>query len=93
MMPPDDHTGMLNRVRRDDDPGWITHMCFRDLNRACIFSLPPNLIYLDLSYSGFQMATIPELVLRNKNSLQFVYLASNAIRFLPKPFYCPPKPH
>ena len=83
------------RNRRDDGheypPVWIQHLCSRKFNRACMFPLPPNLTHLDLSYSGFQMAIIPKLVLSNNNSLNYVYLSSNSIRFLPEPFYCPLK--
>ena len=78
-----------NRVRRELPHDYVYHMCIRSLNHTCPIGVPKNLTYLDLSYSGFQLPAIPQIAMMNNNSLQFVYLSSNSIRLLPKPFYCP----
>ena len=81
------------RYRRSTNTGtWVDkqRICFTDPHRACPFQLPKNLTQLDLSSSGFKLPTMPELVLMNNNTLQFVNLSSNAIQQLPKPFYCAP---
>ena len=77
------------RVRRhhEHERIWIQHFCYRGM--TCIGSFPKNLTHLDHSYSGFQLPAIPEIAMMNNNSLQFVYLSSNSIRRMPKPFYCP----
>ena len=77
-----------NRIRRANDI-WIKHMCTRSLNFGCVVRFPEKLTHLDLSYSGFQLPAIPSVAMMNNNSLQFVYLSSNSIRVMPKPFYCP----
>ena len=77
-----------NRIRRDEHD-YIYHMCIRSLNHTCPIGFPKNLTHLDLSYSGFQLPAIPQIAMMNNNSLQFVYLSSNSIRLMPKPFYCP----
>ena len=63
-------------------------MCSRSLNFGCAVKFPKYLTHLDLSYSGFQLPAIPPVAMMNNNSLQFVYLSSNSIRMMPKPFYC-----
>ena len=77
-----------NRVRRDHHD-YVYHLCIRSLDRTCVIQFPKNLTHLDLSYSGFQLPAIPQIAMMNNNSLQFVYLSSNSIRIMPKPFYCP----
>ena len=84
------------RFRRYDiTTQYIDRPCFTNLHFACPVQLPQNLTYLDLSYSAFQLSTIPEIAMTNNNTLHFVNLAHNAIQTLPKPFYCPykTKPH
>ena len=84
------------RFRRYDvTTQYIDRPCFTNLHLACPIQLPQNLTYLDLSYSAFQLSTIPEIAMTNNNTLHFVNLAHNAIQTLPKPFYCPhnTKPH
>ena len=78
------------RFRRyDRTTQLIDRPCFTNLHFACPIQLPQNLTYLDLSYSAFQLSTIPEIAMTNNNTLHFVNLAHNAIQTLPKPFYCP----
>ena len=80
--------GSSNRVSREAHQ-YVYHMCIRSLNQTCTIAFPKNLTLLDLSYSGFQLPAIPQIAMMNNNSLQFVYLSSNSIRLMPKPFYCP----
>ena len=75
-----------NRIRREEPPIWGM-MCSRKENYTCVVRFPRYLMHLDLSYSGLQLPAIPR-ILMNNNSLQFVYLSSNSIRIMPKPFYC-----
>ena len=77
------------RRNRRERPGSF-RSCLANPSFACAVKFPPKLTRLDLSYFGFQLSIIPELALMNNNSLQYVYLSSNAIQMLPKPFYCAP---
>ena len=63
-------------------------MCYTKPHFTCLIKFPQNLTHLDLSYSAFQLATIPRLALMSNNSLKFVYLSYNSIWILPKSFYC-----
>ena len=78
-----------SRVRREEHHDYVFHLCIRSLNYTCPIRFPKNLTYLDLSYSGFQLPVIPQIALMKNNSLQYVYLSSNSIRIMSKPFYCP----
>ena len=77
-----------NRIRRGEHD-YVSHFCFSSLNFGCVVRFPENLTHVDLSYSGLHLPAIPEIAMMNNNSLEFVYLSSNSIRRMPKPFYCP----
>ena len=77
-----------NRIRREEHH-YVYHMCIRSLKHTCAIAFPKYLTHLDLSFSGFQLPAIPQIAMMNNNSLQYVYLSSNSIRIMPKPFYCP----
>ncbi len=65
-------------------------ICLMPGSEACPFHLPENLSSLDLSFSGFQIAYMPPLVLMSKSSLQFVDLSGNDIHQFSEPFYYRP---
>ena len=79
------HQGYRRYTIIPDRPKLI---CLNSPHRACPFQLPKNLTHLDLSSSAFKLSTIPELVLMNNSTLSFINLSSNAVKQLPKPFYC-----
>ena len=78
----------ISQKAHDYSENTINSQMFCVRGMTCPIYLPPNIQWIDMSQNGFILLVVPQIVLMNNNSLNFLNGSYNGIHNIRHPIYC-----